>query len=84
MRIARCVPFAAFFANSFDAHISQCSLSSASAKRYSASAFSSGDWRTGVSPHHALVCDDARGRVTDGADSPVAAGWADRAMAVAL
>ena len=50
MRIARCVPFAAFFADSFDAHISQNTLRSASqahssqrappiAKRYYVSVF---------------------------------------------
>ena len=29
MRIARCVPFAAFFADAFDAHVSQNTLRSA-------------------------------------------------------
>ena len=38
----------------------------------------------GVSPHHTMTCGDVGGRVTDGADSPVAAGWSDRARAMAL
>ena len=45
---------------------------------------SSGDWRAGVSPHHTMAGGDVGGRVTDGADSPAAAGWSDRARAVAL
>ena len=43
-----------------------------------------GDWRTGVSPHHTMAGGDVGGIVTDGADSPAAAGWSDRARAVAL
>ena len=45
---------------------------------------SSGDWRTGVSPHHTMACSDVGGRVTDGADSPAAAGSSDCAKATAL
>ena len=45
---------------------------------------SPGDWRTGAFPHRALACDDFGGRVADGADSPAAVGWPDRARTVAL
>ena len=45
---------------------------------------SSGDWRTGASPHRTLACDDFRGRATDGADVPEAAGRSDRARAMSL
>ena len=37
-----------------------------------------------MSPHHTMPCGDVGGRATDGADSPVAAGWSDRARAMAL
>ena len=43
-----------------------------------------GDWRTGVSPHHTMAGGDVGGIVTDGADSPAAAGWSDHARTVAL
>ena len=38
---------------------------------------SSGDWRTGVSPHHTMACGDVGGRVTDCAGSSVAVEWPD-------
>ena len=38
---------------------------------------SSGDWRTGVSPHHTMACGDVGGRVTDCAGSSVAVEWSD-------
>ena len=38
---------------------------------------SPGDWRTGVSPHHTMVCGDVGGRVTDCAGSSVAVEWPD-------
>ena len=37
-----------------------------------------------MSPHQTMACSDVGGVVTDGADSPAAAGSSDRAKAVAL
>ena len=34
--------------------------------------------------YHTMAGGDVRGRVTDGSDSPIAAGWSDRARAMAL
>ena len=45
---------------------------------------SSGDWRTGVSPHYTMACGDVRGRVTDGAGSSVAVEWPDPERPVAI
>ena len=45
--------------------------------RLSRSRRSPGDWRTGVSPHHKMVCSDVGGRVTDCAGSSVAVEWPD-------
>ena len=38
----------------------------------------------GATQHALTKLTDAGGRVTDGADSPVSVGWADRARAMAL
>ena len=40
--------------------------------------------KTGVSPHHTMICTDVGGRVADGAGSSVAAEWSNRARTVAL
>ena len=45
---------------------------------------SSGDWRTGVSPHHTIACGDVGGRVPDGACSSLAVEWPDPERAVAF
>ena len=41
-------------------------------------------WRMGACWYHTMAGGDVRGRVTDGSDSPVAVGWSERVITMAL